>query len=47
MIKRCKFIVALALCLCIFAYDTVSISSDWGGGQLLGLIRAFTEKHLN
>lgn len=34
MIKRCKFIVALALCLCVFAYDTVSISSDWGGKSI-------------
>ncbi len=34
MIKRCKFIVALALCLCVFAYDTVNIFGDWGGRSI-------------
>lgn len=34
MIKRCKFIVALVLCLCVFAYDTVNIFGDWGGRSI-------------
>ena len=37
MVKRYRFVVALAVCLCVFAYDTVSIVDDWGGGQLRGL----------
>lgn len=31
MFKRCKFIFALMVCLCVFAYDTVSISDDLRG----------------
>lgn len=32
MFKRFVVVVfALAVCLCIFAYDTVGIVDDWGG----------------
>lgn len=39
MFRHYGFIIALALCLCVFAYDTISIMDDWGGGgQLRGLM---------
>ena len=33
MYRRCRFIVALMLCLCVFAYDTSGMFGNYGGGE--------------